>query len=130
MSTQNQNQNHSQEQISESTAGNLASIEEEIETSSQYFTPKPDKTYVIKMNPQKDKITPVENERFKDANGNPLKRYECKINHVNNGREQKWTVSKTVCLQLIEQLKKGFTVLKVTRHGSDRATTYTIEGMQ
>jgi hypothetical protein len=100
MSTQNQ------EQLSESAAGNLASIEEEIETSSQYFKPKPDKTYVIRLDPQKDKIVPTENDRFKDANGNPLKRYECKITHVNNGREQKWTVSKTVCLQIVGELKK------------------------
>ncbi|CAN5121555.1 hypothetical protein BH18THE2_BH18THE2_14400 [soil metagenome] len=71
-----------------------------------------------------------ENHRFKDANGNPIKRYECKITHVNNGREQAWTVSKTVCLQIIEQLRKGFTVLKVTRHGEDRTTTYQIEAMQ
>jgi hypothetical protein len=128
MSTQDQEQ--PSESKSESVAENLASIEEEIETSSQYFKPKPDKTYVIRMDPQKDKIVPVENDRFKDANGIPLKRYECKITHVNSGREQKWTVAKTVCLQIIEQLKKNFTVLRVTRHGSDRATTYTIEGMQ
>jgi hypothetical protein len=80
------------------------------------------------MDPQ-DKIVSVENEKFKDANGKPIRRYDCKITHVNKGREQKWTVAKTVCLQIIEQLKKGFTVLKVTRHGSDRATTYSIEGM-
>jgi hypothetical protein len=109
---------------------NLSEIEEEIETSSQYFKPKPDKTYVISMDPQRDKIVPTEYDRFKDANGNPLKRYECRITHVNSGREQKWTVAKTVCLQIIEQLKKNFTVLRVIRHGSDRATTYTIEGMQ
>jgi hypothetical protein len=108
---------------------NLSEIEEEIETSSQYFKPKPDKTYVVSMDPQKDKIVPVQNDRFKDANGNPLKRYECKITHVNSGREQKWTVAKTVCLQIIEQLKQKYTVLKVTRHGSDRATTYSIEGV-
>ena len=117
-------------QLDQSAIDNLESIEEEIETSSQYFKPKPDKTYVIKMDLEKDKIIPTENEKFKDANGNLIKRYECKITHVNNDREQKWTVSKTVCLQLIEQLKKGLNVLKVTRHGSDRTTTYTIEGMQ
>jgi hypothetical protein len=120
-------QNH---ELNESTAQNLASIEEEIETSSQYFKPKPDKTYVIRLDPQKDKIVPAENDRFKDANGNPIKRYECKVTHVNNGKEQKWTVSKTVCLQIIEQLRKGYTVLKVIRHGEDRTTTYQIEGMQ
>ena len=95
-----------------------------------YFKPKPEKTYTIKIDPHKDKIVPVENDRFKDAYGNPIKRYECIIMHVNNWREQKWPVSKTVCLQIIEQLRKGFTVLKETRHGSDRNTTYTIEGVQ
>jgi hypothetical protein len=116
--------------LNQSAIENLQSIEEEIETSSQYFKPEPDKTYAIRMDLEKDKIVPVENDKFKDANGKPIKRYECKITHVNNGREQKWTVAKTVCLQIIGQLKKGFTVLKVTRHGSDRTTTYTIEGMQ
>ena len=78
----------------------------------------------------KDKSITLAEDRFKDANGNPIKRYECKITHVNNGKEQKWTVSKTVCLQIVEQLRKGFTVLKVTRHGEDRTTTYQIEGVQ
>jgi hypothetical protein len=117
-------------QLDQSAIDNLESIEEEIETSSQYFKPKPDKTYIIKLAPHKDKIVPAENDRFKDANGNPIKRYECKITHVNNGKEQMWTVSKTVCLQIIELLRKEFTVLKVTRHGEDRTTTYQIEGMQ
>ena len=107
---------------------NLESIEEEIEMSSVYFRPKPEKTYVVKMDP--DKIMPTENEKLKDVKGNPVKRYECNIMHVNNGREQKWTVAKTVCYQIIQLLKKGFTVLRVTRHGSDRATTYSIEGVQ
>jgi|InoplaM3SPM_1038593.scaffolds.fasta_scaffold54280_1 hypothetical protein len=116
--------------LNQSAIENLQSIEEEIETSSQYFKPEPEKTYIIRMDLENDKIVPVENDKFKDANGKPIKRYECKITHVNNGREQKWTVAKTVCLQIIGQLKKGFTVLKVTRHGSDRTTTYSIEGMQ
>ena len=38
--------------------------------------------------------------------------------HVNNSREQKWSVSKTVCLQNIERPRKGFTVLRVARHGT------------
>jgi hypothetical protein len=119
-----------QSELDQNALENLESIEEEIEESSMYFKPKPEKTYTIRMDPQKDKIVPVENDRFKDAYGNPVKRYECLIAHINNGREQKWPVSKTVCLQIIEQLKKGFTVLKVIRHGSDRTTTYTIEGVQ
>lgn len=123
MSTQNQ------EQPSETMLKNLEEIEDEIQTSSQYFKPTPDKTYVIKLDPQ-NKIVPSENDRFKDAQGRPLKRYEVKITHVNNGREQIWTVSKTVCLQIIEQLKKNLTTLKVTRRGTDRTTTYAIVGIQ
>ncbi|CAN5377671.1 hypothetical protein BH18THE2_BH18THE2_25150 [soil metagenome] len=38
--------------------------------------------------------------------------------------------SKTTCSQIIEQLRRGFTVLKVTRTGADRSTTYQIEGVQ
>jgi hypothetical protein len=65
-----------------------------------------------------------------ESNGKPIKRYEAKITHVNNGKEQLWDTSKTVCLQIIEQLRKNYTVLRVTRNGSDRNTTYTIEGVQ
>ena len=119
-----------QSELDQNALDNLESIEEEIEASTMYFKPRPEKTYTIKMDPQKNKIIPVENERFKDAYGNPIKRYECKVRHLNNSREQKWTVSKTVCMQIIEQLKKGFMVLNVTRHGSDRSTTYTIEGVR
>ena len=108
---------------------NLQFIEEEIEASSQYFKPKPGKTYVIRMD-RNDRIVPRETDRFKDANGKPLKRYECTITHVNTARSQIWPVSKTVCLQIIAKLKEGFTVLRVTRHGSDRSTTYEIEGVQ
>jgi hypothetical protein len=78
----------------------------------------------------KHKIKPVENERFKDAHGKPLKRYEFIITHVNNQKEQIWTVSKTVCLQTLEQLRKGFRVKKVIRTGADRSTTHELEGIQ
>jgi hypothetical protein len=67
---------------SQSALDDLESIEGEIETSSQYFKPKPGKTYVIRLDPQNDKIVPIENDRFKDANGKPIKRYECKITHA------------------------------------------------
>jgi hypothetical protein len=116
-------------QLDQSALESLEAIEEEIEASTVYFKAKPEKPYMIKMDPCKDKIIPVENERFKDVNGNPVKQFECKITHINNSREQKWTVGKTVCLKIIEELKKGFTVLKVIRHGLDRNTTYTIEGV-
>lgn len=119
-----------EKELNQNAINNLQSIEEEIETSNQYFKPKPDKIYFLKIDPQRDKIVPTENERFKDVNGKPIKRYECKVTHVNNAREQIWTVSKTVCLQIIEQLRKGFTVIKVTRRGTDRNTIYIIEGVQ
>jgi hypothetical protein len=82
------------------------------------------------MDPQNDKIEPVENDRFKDTNGNPVKRYNCKITHVNNGKQQIWLTSKTVCQDIIKELRKGFTVLRVTRTGSDKSTTFAIEGVQ
>lgn len=124
-------QEQKQEQgLEQSAIDNLQFIEEEIETSSQYFKPKPGKTYMVRMDPQNDKIVPVENDRFKDANGKPIKRYDCKITHVNNAKTQTWSVSKTVCQQIIEQLRKGFKVLKVVRTGADRSTTYNIEGVQ
>ena len=77
-----------------------------------------------------ERIVSVETDRFRDANGKPIKRYECMITHVNSGRRQIWSVSKTVCLQIIVQLKEGFTVLEITRRGSDRNTTYVIRGVQ
>ena len=107
--------------IDEETKHNLDEAEQELDTSSAYFKPKPGTTYVIKMDPQHDKIIPRENDRFKDATGKPIKRYECKITHVNNGREQLWDTSKTTCQQIIEQLRKGFTVLKIIRTGADRS---------
>jgi hypothetical protein len=73
----------SQEQgLEQNAIDNLELIEEEIETSSQYFKPKPGKTTVIRLDPQNDKIVPIENDRFKDANGKPIKRYQFKITHV------------------------------------------------
>ena len=53
--------------LNEHTLGNLDEITDEIETSIAYFKPKPGKTYVIKMDPQSDKIIPIENDRFKDS---------------------------------------------------------------
>jgi hypothetical protein len=129
--SQKQRQDQDQDQgLGQSAIDNLQFIEEEIETSSQYFKPQPGKAYVIRLDLQNDKIVPVENDRFKDANGKPIKRYQCKITHVNNGKEQLWETSKTVCLQIIGELRKGFKVLKVTRTGADRSTTYNIEGVQ
>lgn len=122
-------QNQKQE-LDPKAKSNLQSLEEEIETSSQYFKPQPDNAYMISIDPVKDEIRPVVNDRFKDAQGKPIKRYECKITHINNGKQQIWSVSKTVVMQLLALLKKNYTTMKVVRFGSDRTTTYQIEGIQ
>ena len=118
--------------ISGQAQSNIDEIELDAISSSQYFKPKPGTTYVIRIDLDKHKIKPVqiENERFKDVQGKPLKRYEFVIAHVNNQKEQIWTVSKTVCLQILGELRKGFKVLKVIRTGADRSTTYQIQGIQ
>jgi hypothetical protein len=116
--------------ISEQAKSNIDEIELDVTSSSQYFKPRPGTTYVIQVDLDKFKIKPVENPKFTDTSGKPLKRYEIVIVHINNQKEQIWTVSKTVCLQIIDQIKKGFNVMKVVRTGVDRSTTYAIEGVQ
>jgi hypothetical protein len=116
--------------ISEEEQSNIDEIELDVVTSSQYFKPKPGTTYVIRVDLKKNKIKRVENAKFTDAQGKPIKRYEFVITHVNNQAEQIWTVSKTVCLQILGELRKEFRVMKVTRTGADRSTTYSIEGVQ
>jgi viroplasmin and RNaseH domain-containing protein len=126
---QEQRESSSSNSLSQDALDNLEEIESELETTGNYFKAKAGKTYIIRMDPDHDKIVPTENERFKDAQGNPVKRYECRITHVNNSKEQIWSVSKTVCHDIIEELKKGFTVLRVTRTGSDRGTVYDVKGI-
>lgn len=116
--------------MSEAAERNIEEIELDITTSSAYFKPREGITYVIEVDLDKHKIRVVESERFKDVKGNPVKRYEFKIVHVDNGREQLWETSKTTCSQIIDQVKKGLTILKVVRTGIDRTTTYSIEGVQ
>jgi hypothetical protein len=115
--------------ISDTALENLTSIEDEIETSSQYFKPKPDKVYMLSINPE-ERIEPRLNERFKTADGKPTIRYEIKITHVNNGKQQLWETSKTLCAQIVSELKKGFKVLEVQRFGEDRGTVYKVQGVQ
>jgi hypothetical protein len=77
------------EGITDTALENLTAIEDEIETSSPYFEPKPDKEYMLSINPEV-KIEPRLNERFKIADGKPTVRYDIKITHVNNGKQQLW----------------------------------------
>lgn len=116
--------------ISKQTQNHIDEIELDVISSSQYFKPRPGTTYVIQVDLDKHQIKPVKNPRFTDSQGKPLKRYELVIVHVNNQKEQIWTISKTVCMQIIELIRKGFNTLKVTRSGTDRSTTYQIEGVQ
>jgi hypothetical protein len=122
-STQSQN-------LSKIAKSNIEEIELDAISSSQYLKPKPGTTYVIQIDLDKHKIKPVENPKFTDAQGKPVKRYEFVVVHVNNQKEQIWTVSKMVCMQIIEQIRKGCKTLKVTRNGTDRSTTYNVEGIQ
>jgi hypothetical protein len=108
---------------------NLDEIEEEIETSSLYFKPKPGQEYVLRFNPEVNPID-VRETPFKTPECQPVKRYYHKIQHISNGREQLWPTSKTVCLEIIKKLKEGWRVLRVVRTGTDRTTSYTIEGVQ
>jgi hypothetical protein len=117
------------QKLSETALDNLTAIEDEIETSSQYFKPKPDKLYMLAIDPE-EKIQPRLNDRFKDAQGRPIIRYEVKIIHVNNGKQQLWETSKTLCAQIVSELKKGFKVIQVQRFGEDRGTVYKIQGVQ
>jgi hypothetical protein len=115
--------------ISDKALDNLTAIEDEIETCTTYFKPKPDKVYMLSVNPE-ERIEPRLNERFKTADGKPTIRYEIKITHVNNGKKQLWEVSKTLCAQIVSELKKGFKVLQVQRFGEDRGTVYKVQGVQ
>lgn len=130
MNMQSSMKTEQKQELSTKTLSNLDEIELDVTTSSQYFKPRPGTTYVIQIDLDKHRIQPIETTKFTDTVGKPLKRYEIIIIHVNNQKEQIWTVSKTVCLQIIEQIRKGFKVLKVVRTGADRSTTYSIEGTQ
>jgi hypothetical protein len=77
----------------------------------------------------KNKIVPVENDKFKDNNGKPIKRYELIVTHPNSGRDQTWTVSQTLMLQLIEVLKTGKKNVRVERIGEDKNTVYRVKAV-
>jgi hypothetical protein len=121
-------------QLSDKAKSNLSELDLELVTSSAYFKPIPEKTYLIHIDPE-DHVERIENPRFatKDPKTGEMKtpiRYEFKISHPNNGAQQLWTVSKSVALQLSGHLGAGETLLAVKRHGTDRSTTYTIEAAE
>jgi hypothetical protein len=117
--------------LTEKAIGNLDKIQLDIETSTQYFKPKAGTPYVVEIDIDKHEIDISESDRFKDSAGRPIKQYLFFIKHVNNGVEQKWTVSsKTLVRQLMREIRKGFKVMKIQRVGEDRNTTYNVEGIQ
>jgi hypothetical protein len=80
----------------------ITALEQELETSSAYFKQKPGKAYIIRLDPWNDKIVPVETDRFKDVQGNPIRRYEVKINNVNNGKQQQGIQARQSAHKLLE----------------------------
>jgi hypothetical protein len=119
-------QQEQQQKLSERARNNLSELDLEIVTSSQFFKPEPEKTYVIRIDPE-DKVSMVRNPKFADKDGYIPTRFEFKIQHPNNEVEQTFTVSKTLCKQLKDELDKGYQFLEITRHGSDRSTTWTVK---
>jgi hypothetical protein len=116
------------QKLSEKAMENLQAAEDEIEQSSQFFKPKDGRTYLLMFNPE-EKIEVRLNEKFKDAQGRPVIRYEFKVTHVNTGKQQLWETSKMLCSQIIAEMKKGYTVLQIQRFGSDRSTIYKVTGV-
>ena len=123
-----QNREQEQLQITDSAKNNLNELDLILTTSSAYFKPEPERTYLIKINPE-EKVEIVRNPKFADKDVNIPTRFEFKIKHVNN-TEQIFTVSKTLCKQMATELERGYTVLELIRHGADRGTTYDIRGVQ
>jgi hypothetical protein len=87
------------------------------------------KCILLSVDPE-EKIEPRLNERFKTVDGKPTIRYEIKITHVNNGKQQLWETSKSLCAQIVSELKKGFKVIQVQRFGEERGTVYKVQGVQ
>ena len=117
--------------ITEKAQNQLDNIQLDIETSTQFFKPKAGHTYVVEIDIDKHEIEITESDRFKDSRDKPLKQYQFIVKHVNNGVEQKWTVSsKRLVRQLMGEIRKGFKVMQVERIGEDRDTTYIVKGIQ
>jgi hypothetical protein len=117
--------------LTEKAQSQLDKIQLDIETSTQFFKPKAGHTYVVEIDIDKHEIEITESDRFKDSRDKPLKQYQFIVKHVNNGVEQKWTVSsKRLVRQPMGEIRKGFKVMQVERIGEDRDTTYIVKGIQ
>jgi hypothetical protein len=118
-----------EQKLSDKAQSNLSDLDLTLTTTSAYFKPESEKTYVIYINPE-DKVDMVKNPKFADKDGNVPTRFEFHIKHINNDAHQLWTISKTLCKQIVTELGKGYTVLEIKRYGSDRSTTYDVKGLQ
>jgi hypothetical protein len=117
--------------LNEKAIGNLDKIQLELDSSTEFFKPKPGYVYVVEIDIEKHEIEVTESDRFKDTAGKPLKQYQFIVKHVNNGIEQKWNVtSKNLVRQLMTEIRKGIKVIRIQRTGEDKNTTYQINGVQ
>src|SRR5215510_3857103 len=112
--------------ISEQAIKNMSELVDFIEVDKTYFKAEPEKVYLLQFNvSEKPKV--VESKNFKDIYGQPVKKYQFKITHINNGKEQLWDTSKTVALQIAREITNSKTdILKIVRHGNGKTTTYDI----
>jgi hypothetical protein len=126
--TANKSEQDKEPKISDKALSNLSMLDLTLVTTSAYFKPEDGKTNMIYINPE-DKVEMIKNPKFASPDGYIPTRFEFHIKHIDNNAEQLWTVSKTVCTQIATELGKGFTVLQITRHGTDRSTIYDIKGV-
>jgi hypothetical protein len=124
-------QENQEQGLSTKALENLREIDLDLDTTSEYFKPKTGTTYELEIDIERNRIVPIESEKFKDAKGNPVKQYQFIVKHIGNGVEQKWNVtSKTLLNQLMDEIRKNRKVFRITRNGEDRGTTYQIEAAQ
>jgi hypothetical protein len=126
--TSNKIEQKEEPKLTDKALSNLSELDLTLTTTSTYFKPEDSKTYVVKINPE-DKVEMIKNPKFADKDGYIPTRFEFHIMHIDNNAKQLWTVSKTVCKQIATELGRGYTVLQITRHGSDRSTIYDIKGV-
>src|SRR5262245_4104199 len=101
--------------VSEEALKNVTELVDLIEVDRMYFRPEPSKVYILKFDVnERPKI--VESKNFKDFYGNPVKKYQFHIEHINNGKGQLWDTSKTTALAIARQIAVNKTdILKVVR---------------
>lgn len=121
--------NQTQTQLSSKVQDNLNEIELDLDTSGEFFKPRTGTTYEIEIDLEKHRIVPTDSEKFKTANGKPLKQYQFIVRHIGNNIEQKWSVtSKALLRQLMTEIRQNHKLFQITRNGEGPSTTYTVVG--